>query len=240
MNNQNIVLIVDDEEAIRKLLKARFEREGLTVLTAGDAAEAGTVLAQNRGISLIVSDVKMPGKDGITFTREIKEQHRGLKVIVMTGHGEKSTAIQALRIGASDYLEKPFDMEEMTHAVNRALKERSLERENEIYAQNVIPLKSPAGTPAGGSEKPEMTYVPQASAEVDQWNEKENTSSFTILKKKWSEAFEKEYLTQVLVKHAGNVTMAAKEAAIDRSNFLRLLRRHQIDASVYRNTKKAA
>jgi len=113
MNTKNVVMIVDDEEAIRKLLKARFEREGHTVLTANDASEAGAVLAQNRNISLIVSDVKMPGKDGITFTKEVKEQHTGMKVIVMTGHGEKSTAIQALRIGASDYLEKPFDMEEM-------------------------------------------------------------------------------------------------------------------------------
>jgi len=238
MNTQTIVLIVDDEEAIRKLLKARFEREGLTVMTANDAAEAGAVLAQNRNISLIVSDVKMPGKDGITFTKEVKEQHKGLKVIVMTGHGEKSTAIQALRIGASDYLEKPFDMEEMTHAVNRALKERTLEKENETYAQNVVQLSAVA-TPDRNTEN-ELTYVPQTSIDVDTWSDKENTSSYTVLKKKWSEAFEKEYLTQVLVKHGGNVTAAAKEAAVDRSNFLRLLRRHQIDASVYRVTKKAA
>jgi len=238
MNTQTIVLIVDDEEAIRKLLKARFEREGLTVMTANDAAEAGAVLAQNRNISLIVSDVKMPGKDGITFTKEVKEQHKGLKVIVMTGHGEKSTAIQALRIGASDYLEKPFDMEEMTHAVNRALKERTLEKENETYAQNVVQLSAVA-TPDRNTET-ELTYVPQTSIDVDTWSDKENTSSYTVLKKKWSEAFEKEYLTQVLVKHGGNVTAAAKEAAVDRSNFLRLLRRHQIDASVYRVTKKAA
>ncbi len=240
MNTKNVVMIVDDEEAIRKLLKARFEREGHTVLTANDASEAGAVLAQNRNISLIVSDVKMPGKDGITFTKEVKEQHTGMKVIVMTGHGEKSTAIQALRIGASDYLEKPFDMEEMVHAVNRALKERSLEKENETYAQNVVQFSAGTENGSGKPQANELTFVPQTSIDVDQWSEKENTSSYTVLKKKWSEAFEKEYLTQVLAKHGGNVTAAAKEAAVDRSNFLRLLRRHQIDASVYRNTKKAA
>ncbi|MBU6153321.1 MAG: response regulator [Bdellovibrionales bacterium] len=240
MNTKNVVMIVDDEEAIRKLLKARFEREGLIVLTAGDAGEAGAVLAQNRNISLIVSDVKMPGKDGITFTKEVKEQHKGMKVIVMTGHGEKSTAIQALRIGASDYLEKPFDMEEMVHAVNRTLKERSLEKANETYAQNVVNISAGSESSGGNRQEAEMTFVPQTSIDVDEWSDKENTSSYTVLKKKWSEAFEKEYLTQVLVKHGGNVTAAAKEASVDRSNFLRLLRRHQIDASVYRNTKKAA
>jgi DNA-binding NtrC family response regulator len=240
MNTENVVLVVDDEESIRKLLKARFEREGLTVLLANDAAEAGVVLARNRNISLIVSDVKMPGKDGITFTREVKEQLKGIKVIVMTGHGEKSTAIQALRIGASDYLEKPFDMEEMVHTVNRCLREQSLERENESHTRNVVHISAGAENASGNAGVPEMTYVPQTSIDVDQWSEKENTSSYTVLKKKWSEAFEKEYLTQVLVKHGGNVTAAAKEAAVDRSNFLRLLRRHGIDASVYRNTKKAA
>jgi len=240
MNTQNTVMIVDDEEAIRKLLKARFEREGLTVVTANDASEASVILAQNRNITLIVSDVKMPGKDGLTFTREVKEQHKGIKVIVMTGHGEKSTAIQALRIGASDYLEKPFDMEEMTHAVKRAMKESSLERAQEARVENVVSMNAFQENSAPRDSQAELTYVPTTSIDVDQWSEKENTSSYTVLKKKWSEAFEKEYLTQVLVKHGGNVTAAAKEAAVDRSNFLRLLRRHQIDASVYRNTKKAA
>ena len=224
MNTQPIVLIVDDEEPIRKLLKTRFEREGMTVITATNAAEAEAAIAENQKIHLMVSDVKMPGKDGLTLTREVKESGRNLKVIVMTGHGEKSTAIQALRLGASDYLEKPFDMEEMTHSVKRTLNEIQLEQGNG-FAPKVVPLPTQAQT---------------TTNESDTWSEVENTSSYTVLKKKWSEAFEKEYLTNVLAKHQGNVTAASREAAVDRSNFLRLLRRHQIDASVYRTTKKAA
>jgi len=224
MNTQPIVLIVDDEEPIRKLLKSRFEREGMTVITATNAAEAEVAIAENPKIHLMVSDVKMPGKDGLTLTREVKESGRNLKVIVMTGHGEKSTAIQALRLGASDYLEKPFDMEEMTHSVKRTLNEIQLEQGNG-FAPKVVSLPNQAQDTAN---------------ESDTWTEVENTSSYTVLKKKWSEAFEKEYLTNVLAKHQGNVTAASREAAVDRSNFLRLLRRHQIDASVYRTTKKAA
>jgi DNA-binding NtrC family response regulator len=219
MNNQPILLIVDDEEPIRKLLRARFERENYIVITAASAGEAEITLHKFPQTSLVISDVKMPGKDGITFTQEIKEKHPQLKVIVMTGHGEKSTAIQALRIGASDYLEKPFDMEEMTHAVKRALNESRLEK---------------SSVPPAGDFNPKTPLNPEA------WNEGENTSSYTVLKKKWSEAFEKEYLTQVLTKHHGNVTAAAREAAVDRSNFLRLLRRHHIDASAFRPLKKVA
>ena len=231
MNPQPIILVVDDEESIRKLLKARFEREGLSVLTASHAGEAEYILAETGNIAVIVSDVKMPGKDGLTFTREVKDHSKAIKVIVMTGHGEKSTAIEALRIGASDYLEKPFDMEEMTHSVKRTLNEYRLEHATQ-----------------GSTSAPNDTVVsmgssregPSARFSTDMWHDHEVTSSYTVLKKKWSEAFEKEYLTQVLSKHQGNVTSAAKEAAVDRSNFLRLLRRHHIDASVYRASKKAA
>lgn len=219
MNTQPIILIVDDEEPIRKLLRARFERENYIVITAGSAGEAEITLHKFPQTSLVVSDVKMPGKDGITFTKETKEKFPQLKFIVMTGHGEKSTAIQALRIGASDYLEKPFDMEEMTHAVKRALNESRLEKS--------------APVPSGD-------FSPKTPINPEAWNENETTSSYTVLKKKWSEAFEKEYLTQVLTKHNGNVTAAAREAAVDRSNFLRLLRRHQIDAATFRPMKKVA
>jgi DNA-binding NtrC family response regulator len=152
-----------------------------------------------------------------------------LKVIVMTGHGEKSTAIHALRLGASDYLEKPFDIEEMTHALARTVNEYKLEMRNEE-----ILATAQVGGPTGAIG----SSIPTGQ---DIWAESDSlTSSYTVLKKKWSEAFEKEYLTSVLERHHGNVTAAAKEAAVDRSNFLRLLRRHHIDASVYRPQKKAS
>jgi DNA-binding NtrC family response regulator len=228
MNTKNIVLIVDDEETIRKLLKARLEREGHGVHTATCAEEAEAALEQNPNISVVVSDIKMPGKDGLTFTRDLKQKNRDMKVIVMTGHGEKSTAIQALRVGATDYLEKPFDMEEMAHSVNRAMNEAKIENENASYAQTVVNFQVA------------VQKTQEENPLANEWNDHEVTSSYTVLKKKWSEAFEKEYLTQVLTKHQGNVTAAAREAAVDRSNFLRLLRRHHIDAAAFRTVKKAA
>ena len=500
MNDKPYLLVMDDEEPIRKLLKARFEREGFQVFTAGSVAEATPVLSANPAISIIVTDVKMPGKDGLTFTKELKQKGNTPKVIVMTGHGEKSTAIEALRAGASDYLEKPFDMEEMVHSVNRTWKEYRLERENEDFVQRLEAritrvegkeldrywfvssaksmervndwlkvlkresLNGSADEPstliigesgtgkegiarmihAGsrrasgpwiavncanfseqlleselfGHEKGSFTgaiqqkrglfelakggtlfldeigemdvklqarllrvlqekvfrrvggqvdiqtdvrvvaatnqnlhtyiaqgkfrddlyhrvakvvidlpglrnrqedlvamasaffersfqtrgkhfegFAPDATEAIlnyswpgnvrellntveraallwdksgkieaedlnlpnyvshstggaqnapgltvskDAWADTENTSSYTVLKKKWSDVFEKEYLTGVLEKYQGNVTAAARESGVDRSNFLRLLRRHQIDAEVFRNSKKAA
>ena len=225
MNNEPTILVVDDEDSIRKLLKTRFEREGFHVKTAGSAEEGAAFLASHSDISVIVTDVRMPGKDGLQFTQEIKNNYKHSKVIVMTGHGEKSTAIQALRIGASDYLEKPFDLEEMTHSLKRTVNEYKLEMKNEEFVHEL---------------EVRVEKAEKHTVSPDAWNDSEMTSSYTVLKKKWSEAFEKEYLSSVLERHQGNVTAAAKEAAVDRSNFLRLLRRHHIEASSYRGIKKAA
>jgi two-component system response regulator AtoC len=137
MNEKPVVLVVDDEESIRKVLKARLEREGYTVETAADGMIAQEMVRMKPEIAIVVTDVKMPHKDGLTFTKETKAKKNSPKIIVMTGHGEKSTAIEALRVGASDYLEKPFDMDEMAHSVNRTFKEFKLERDNEDFVQRL-------------------------------------------------------------------------------------------------------
>lgn len=124
------ILIVDDEDSIRKLLKSRFDRENWEVGSASQASEAKTTLANGTDWSVMVTDVKMPGEDGISLLTYAKQKYPTLKVIVVTGHGEKELAVQALRNGASDYLEKPFDMDELVFTVKRCIKEHSLENEN--------------------------------------------------------------------------------------------------------------
>ncbi len=130
------VMIVDDEDSIRKLLKARFEREGIQVLVAENAEQALQLHTQNE-VAVMVTDVKMPGMTGLDLLTEVKAKGYASKVIVMTGHGEKSTAIEALRRGGSDYLEKPFDLEDMVHSVKRTMNEFRLEQENKDFVQRL-------------------------------------------------------------------------------------------------------
>jgi two-component system response regulator AtoC len=137
MSNKQTILVVDDEESIRKLLRARFEREDFQVFAAENAEDALVQLRTRPEIAVVVTDIKMPGKSGIELLKEIKSQQKSPKVIVMTGHGEKSTAIEALRLGASEYLEKPFEMEEMAHSVKRTYNEFRLERENEDFVSRL-------------------------------------------------------------------------------------------------------
>ena len=137
MSLNQTILIVDDEESIRKLLRARFEREGFQVFAADNAENALVQLKTRPDISVVVTDIRMPGKTGIDLLKEIKAEKNSPKVIVMTGHGEKSTAIEALRLGASEYLEKPFEMEEMTHSVKRTYNEYRLEHENQDFVSRL-------------------------------------------------------------------------------------------------------
>src|SRR4051812_14810689 len=97
------VLVVDDEDTIRKLLKGRLEREGHDVVVASGAAEAEKAFAGGSEFGVLVTDLKMPGKDGFQLMAWAKEKHPQLRVIVITGHGEKEVAVKALRSGASDY-----------------------------------------------------------------------------------------------------------------------------------------
>src|SRR4051812_43176168 len=123
------VIVVDDEETIRNLLKSRLERDGHDVAVASNADEAQGLFAYGEA-GVLVTDLRMPGKDGFALMDWAKEKYPNLRVIVITGHGEKEVAVKALRHGAADYLEKPFDMDELGHAVQRGLREYQLEREN--------------------------------------------------------------------------------------------------------------
>jgi two-component system nitrogen regulation response regulator NtrX len=124
------VLVVDDEEPIRNLLKSRLEREGCDVTLATSGDEAMAVFQKDSSIGVVVTDLKMPGKDGLAVLKEVTAKNPQARVIMITGHGDKEVAVKALRSGAADYLEKPFDMDELAHSVRRCARENALAREN--------------------------------------------------------------------------------------------------------------
>jgi len=114
------ILIVDDEANIRQSLEGVLTDEGYTCALAKDGADA---LAQLRSVrpSLVLLDIWMPGMDGIETLRHIREAQPDTPVIMMSGHATISTAIKATRVGASDFIEKPLELETVLGAVRRAL-----------------------------------------------------------------------------------------------------------------------
>ena len=119
------VLIVDDEPNLRKILSAQLSRDGYDVLTAEDG-EQGLVALKEHHIDLVITDLKMPKVDGMQLLREALREDPELPIVMITAHGTIDTAVEALKIGAFDYLTKPFDKDEVRQIVAKALKTREL------------------------------------------------------------------------------------------------------------------
>jgi two-component system response regulator AtoC len=122
------VLIVDDEPNLRKILAAQLSRDGYEVMLAEDGEQGLSMLRENH-IDLVVTDLKMPKVDGMTLLREALRESPDLPIVMITAHGTVDTAVEALKLGAFDYLTKPFDKDEVRQVVAKALKTRALAQE---------------------------------------------------------------------------------------------------------------
>jgi two-component system, NtrC family, response regulator PilR len=123
------ILVVDDEPSMREMLGIMLRRAGFAVEVAESRARAGTILAQG-AVDMVITDVKLPDGDGIEILRHVKSANPETVVIVMTAFGNTETAVAALKLGAHDYLIKPFDVEELKIVVRNALEKQRLEEEN--------------------------------------------------------------------------------------------------------------
>jgi len=123
------VLVVDDEETIRVALSAWLTKEGYHVETA-DSGQAALGMVAEQLFDLYLLDIKMPGMDGLECLAKIKEQHSEALAIMITAHGSIQTAVDAMKRGASDYLCKPFDPEELSLLMERVAATKALRDEN--------------------------------------------------------------------------------------------------------------
>ena len=123
------ILVVDDEPSMRELLAIMLRREGFGVEVAESRAAAARILATGP-FDLVITDVKLPDGDGIEILRHLKAAAPETVVIVMTAYGSTETAVAALKLGAQDYLVKPFDVEELKIVVRKTLDSQQLQEEN--------------------------------------------------------------------------------------------------------------
>ena len=128
------VLIVEDEAKMRRLLELNLDEDGFTTFSAGDA-ETGLKLLRENGVDLVVTDLKLPGMNGLEFLQAVKRQNAALPVVVMTAFGSVETAVEAMKAGASDYVLKPFSLAEMRMVIHKELDVRKLREENRELRQ---------------------------------------------------------------------------------------------------------
>jgi len=123
------ILIVEDEAKMRRLLELDLGDDGFQILSAEDA-ETGLKLLQNNLVDLVITDLKMPGMNGLDFLQAVKRFQAALPVIVMTAFGTVETAVEAMKAGASDYVLKPFSLDEMRMVAHKELDVQRLRVEN--------------------------------------------------------------------------------------------------------------
>ncbi len=137
----NKVLVVDDEEVVRDSCRRLLEPAGYELTEARTSSEALRLLDEME-FDLVLTDLKLPDMDGISLLKKIKELMPNTEVIVITGYGTVNTAVQAMKLGAYDYVEKPFRPDELVSLVDRAIERRRLREENirlkkEVSAQYI-------------------------------------------------------------------------------------------------------
>jgi two-component system C4-dicarboxylate transport response regulator DctD len=168
--NQSVapkVIVVEDDNDFRHALVQSFNLHGFDVVEFSNASEALSII-NVRDNAVIVSDISMPGMDGLSFLKRVLEIDAAFPVIMITGHGTVDTAVEAMRLGAYDFVEKPFAFERLREDVRRALEKRRLVLENRELRQHVDNLPSISQTIVGTSEAISVLRQSiQSAAEVD-------------------------------------------------------------------------
>lgn len=133
------ILIVDDEEIIRKTLELNLQDEGYTVDTAASGEEALDLFGN--GYHMIITDLMMEGIDGLEVLRQAKSRDTNTIVFILTGYGELESAVEALRAGAEDYLLKPYNHEELLVRITRVFEKQDMQTTIDLY-ENILSICS--------------------------------------------------------------------------------------------------
>ena len=137
MENSKSILIVDDEPNIRRVLEAVFTKDKYRVFTAENGRKALDIISAEPDLDVLLCDLIIPDLNGVEVLKAAKELNPGLSVVMITAHGTIRTAVEAMRLGAFDYVTKPFDMDEIKLIVKNALERSQLIAENTHLRQEL-------------------------------------------------------------------------------------------------------
>ncbi|SPQ01040.1 Acetoacetate metabolism regulatory protein AtoC [Candidatus Sulfobium mesophilum] len=137
------VLVVDDEEPLRRLLKKELTRKGFSVEVAADGRAAVEILKENT-FDILLLDIIMPGIDGISLMKKLQSDPASPAIIVLTGRATVETAVEAMKHGAYDYLTKPYKLDELVIVINRAYEYGKLSMKSRLFQQELVRKDTPA------------------------------------------------------------------------------------------------
>ena len=138
-HNKISILVVDDELSIRESLSGWLKRGGYQVETAADGLTALAKTRENQ-YDIMLIDVKMPEMDGLTLLKKFKESETDTAILMMTAHGDIHDAVEAIKLGAFDYLLKPFELEELSFTIEKLVQMQNLAMENLILKERLATM----------------------------------------------------------------------------------------------------
>src|SRR3954454_13410618 len=136
MTTKGIIYVIDDDEAMRDSLNFLLDSAGFGV-TLFDNAQGFLDALPGLAFGCVVSDVRMPGIDGIELLKRLKAQQSRFPILIMTGHGDVPLAVEAMKLGAMDFLEKPFEDDRLVAMIESAIREGEPAARNDAMAQDV-------------------------------------------------------------------------------------------------------
>jgi len=136
-NHKGTIIVADDEPNIRRILEAALSKEGYSVVTAANGKSALDLISSMPQVDVLISDLIMPDINGVELLEAARQMDPGISVLMITAHGTIKSAVDAMRLGAFDYITKPFDLEEMKIVVKKALERRHLINENRDLRQQL-------------------------------------------------------------------------------------------------------
>lgn len=137
MADDAVVHVIDDDDAVRESLALLLQSTGVDARTYGSAADFLDQINDLR-VGCVLTDVRMPGIDGLTLQRALQARGSRLPVIVMTGHGDVPLAVEALKTGAADFLEKPFDTDRLLATIQAALDANQAARQQDLARAGIV------------------------------------------------------------------------------------------------------
>lgn len=224
------ILVVDDELGIRDLLSEILNDEGHTVELAENAAQARNARQRARP-DLVLLDIWMPDTDGVTLLKEWRGTGQlTMPVIMMSGHATIDTAVEATRIGAQSFLEKPITLQKLLKAV-----EQALVRENSARRPVMDGVEAPASAPAIGTSEltveAAMTGGHSLPTAIDLTPQGQQVFELDKPLRDARDAFEKAYFEFHLAKEGGSMTRVAEKTGLERTHLYRKLKQLGVDLS---------
>ena len=214
------ILVVDDELGIRDLLFEILNDEGHAVELAENAAKARELRAQSKP-DLVLLDIWMPDTDGVTLLKEWSANGQlNMPVIMMSGHATIDTAVEATRIGAMAFLEKPITLQKLLQAVEKGLNKAATKPPTPVRGPTLPLTTVGAALPANDESVPNHDHVAAVQ-----------TFDLDVPLREARDAFEKAYFEFHLAKEHGSMTRVAEKTGLERTHLYRKLKQLGVDLS---------